>query len=80
MANRTVQRKGGWHGGPVKNIKLSWAQKVDRPTLVMLNAITPYLYRDNPHQTARMLLRQKCEEVVRELGIDLSNTQSAMAG
>ena len=63
----------------VKNVHISHHCLVDRHILVMLNALAPGEYR-NVHQLARAVLLKNLQERIDELGIDLSQTRSAMAG
>lgn len=52
---------------------------IDRPLIAKINAITPYLYKGDPHRTARFILDQACDRLVKDLGVDYQHYLTAMA-
>ena len=66
---------------PVNNITFHANREVDKALIKKINAVAPHYY-DDPTGTARRLLHQKLDEVIKNLGLKISDfpAQSARAG
>lgn len=58
---------------PAANVSINCNRKCDLPIIQKLQALTPYMYlKINP--LAKMLLHQKLDEKLAELGIDFKQS------